>query len=654
MGELNMSKESGRSALYDQQEWFRVTLASIGDAVITTDTKGRVTFINPIAQELTGWTLDEAVGKPLDSVFKIVCEGTRAEVESPVTKALREGLVVGLANHTLLVARNGTEHPIDDSAAPIRSEAGEILGVVLVFRDITERRKAELALSQSEERFRLLVEGTHDYAIFMLDKDGHVTSWNHGAERIKGYRADEIIGKHFSIFYPKEANDRNWPKTELRLAVAEGRFEDLGWRVRKDGSQFWANVVITALKDEVGNLRGFSKITRDLTERQKLERAKLQAEVMAELNRRKDEFLAMLSHELRNPLSAITNSLHLQRLRGNEDSLQQQARAVIERQVEQLARLVDDLLDVSRITSGRIRLRKEVVDLRGIVDRGVESVTPLVERRQHELRVTSPPEAVWVHVDPIRIEQVVANLLGNAIKYTEDRGRISVTIQREGQEAVLRVRDNGVGITPDLLPRVFDLFTQSDQTLDRSEGGLGVGLTVVQRLVELHGGRVGVASPGVGHGAEFMIRLPAAEPPADKKAPPTEKTATASPRALRVMVVDDNEDTADTTGLLLRQLGHDIRVYYASEPALQEASVFCPDVVFLDIGLPGINGYEAARQFRQNLIDKNLRLIAVSGYGLEADRQNSQAAGFDEHLIKPVEPRKLQEVLAKSRTAYQP
>jgi len=264
-GETAKPKQDAE-ALHEQREWLRVTLSSIGDAVITTDTKGSITYLNPVAVSLTGWTQEDAAGIPLELVFKIINEETRQTVENPATRALREGLVVGLANHTLLIAKDGTERAIDDSAAPIRNANGEVAGVVLVFRDVTDRREAERALRESEERFRLLVEGAEDYAIFMLDPKGNITSWNPGAERIKGYSAEEIIGQHFSCFYPPEKVEAGYPDQELEVAAAKGRFEDEGWRLRKDGSRFWANVIITALRDERGNLKGFSKITRDRTE----------------------------------------------------------------------------------------------------------------------------------------------------------------------------------------------------------------------------------------------------------------------------------------------------------------------------------------------------------------------------------------------------
>jgi PAS domain S-box-containing protein len=757
-------------ALHEQREWLRVTLASIGDAVITTDTEGRLTFLNPVAESLTGWTLEDASGVPLDTVFKIVNEETRGTVESPVTKALRMGLVVGLANHTILVAKDGIERPIDDSAAPIRNAQGEVAGVVLVFRDVTERRKTERALQDSEERFRLLVEGVQDYAIFMLDPQGNVVGWNAGAKRMKGYQAYEIIGKHFSCFYPPEAAEVGWPDKELQTAAAEGRFEDEGWRLRKDGSKFWANVIITAMRDEAGNLKGFSKITRDLTQRKQregelrdsevryrrlfeaardgvlildadtgrifdanpfisellgysrdelldkelwqvglfqdaqanreayrllqqrgyiryddlpletksgqtvevefvsnryevdhkqviqcnirditgrreLERAKLQAEALADMNRRKDEFLAMLSHELRNPLSPIVSAVQLLRLRKDDDPIQQQAQAIIERQVGNLTRLLDDLLEVSRITIGRIRLQEENLDLRSIAERSVETVRPLIDQRMHEISMSLPPEPVWVRADTARIEQVIVNLLSNAAKYTDESGLIQLTVQQEGDEAVLQVRDNGIGIASDLLPRIFDLFTQAERSLDRAQGGLGVGLSVVKRVMEIHGGSVEAHSAGLGQGSEFIVRLPVVPPASNKPPSLPASPASMSSQSLRVLVVDDNRDSATAVAMLLRVSGHEVRIAHSGETALEAATEFHPNAVLLDIGLPEMDGYEVARRLRQNPQLKNVRLIAATGYGQETDRQRSQEAGFNAHIVKPVDFEELEELL---------
>ena len=629
-----------------QRQWWQVTLSSIGDAVITTDTDGRITFMNPVAEIVTGWRLDEASGKPLETVFNIINEETRYTVENPAFRALREGVVVGLANHTLLVAKDGVERPIDDSAAPIRDAQGNVAGVVLVFRDVTERRRAERALQESEERFRLLVEGTCDYAIFMLDPQGNIASWNTGAQRIKGYQAEEIIGRHFSCFYPSEAIDRGWPDEELRRAAANGRFEDEGWRLRKDGGQFWANVIITALRDKAGKLRGFSKITRDLTERRQLERAKLQAEVMADLSRRKDEFLAMLSHELRNPLAPILNAVQILDLQEVEDPLQRQATAIIQRQIERLTRLIDDLLEVSRVTTGRIRLHRATIDLREVVEHAVETAKPLIVQRRHELSVALPSEAVSLSGDATRLEQALVNLLSNAAKYTDEAGRISLSLERIDSEAVLRVRDSGVGIAPDVLPSIFDLFTQAPRPPDRSQGGLGVGLTVVRRIVELHGGRVEAFSGGLGQGSELVVHLPLA--PAPDKSATVSQPARPSVARLRVLVVDDNKDAADSAALLLRRSGHEVRTAYSGGEALDAALADRPDAVLLDLGLPEIDGYEVARRLRQKPAFDDVLLVALTGYGQESDRQRSQEAGCDAHLVKPVNTKQIEEVLASA------
>jgi PAS domain S-box-containing protein len=345
-----------------------------------------------------------------------------------------------------------------------------------VTRDLTERKHAEELLRQSEERFRLLVEGVQDYAIFMLDPEGHVTSWNVGAERIHGYDAHEIIGLHFSEFYSSEDAASGKPQKELEAALRDGRVEDEGWRVRKDRSLFWANVVVTALYDKTGELRGFAKITRDMTERRKVEELQL-------ADRQKNEFLAMLAHVLRNPLAPIRNGIELLRMSGVEPAAVQQTADMMERQVAQLVHLVDDLLDVSRIVSGKIALRREPVDLREVVDRAVEEIQPAIDARGHELMVSMPARAVLVDADIVRLAQVFSNLLANAAKYSSGPSQIWLVAERSEDDVLIRVRDQGVGIAPEFLPNVFELFTQADVPLARTEGGLGIGLTLVKRLV---------------------------------------------------------------------------------------------------------------------------------------------------------------------------
>ena len=366
---------------------------------------------------------------------------------------------------------------------------------------------------------------------------------------------------------------------------------------------------------------------------------------LSDLHHRKDEFLAMLSHELRNPLAAILNGVHLLRIEKNENQLQQQARSIIERQVAQLTHLVDDLMEVSRITSGRVHLRLDRVVVSDIVERAVETARPLMNQRRHELAVSQAPQAIWLNADAVRLQQVLVNLLTNAAKYTADGGHIWLSVLQEGDECVLRLRDTGVGISPELLPRIFDLFTQAEQSLDRSQGGLGIGLALVHRLVEMHQGSVEVHS-ALGHGSEFVVRLPVLLNPA--LPPPAISKPTAEPTgpSLRVLVVDDNVDTAQSLEILLKMSGHDVRTAHTGPNALEATLDYRPNVVLLDIGLPGLNGYEVAKRIRQQPVLLHIVLVAMTGYGQETDRQLSHESGFDHHLVKPADFGKVQQILA--------
>ena len=353
----------------------------------------------------------------------------------------------------------------------------------------------------------------------------------------------------------------------------------------------------------------------------------------------------MLSHELRNPLAPIASAVQLLGLEKNEGKLQQKARTIIERQVGQLVRLIDDLLEVSRITTGRIHLQLKQLALNGIVEHAVESVRPLLDQRRHELTVSLPLEPIWLSADAARLEQVVVNLLTNAAKYTDECGHIWLTVQQEGDECVLRVRDTGVGIAPELLPHIFDLFTQAERSLDRSQGGLGIGLALVQRLTELHGGKVEAYST-LGQGSEFVVRLPLMVAPASQPLSTRKEAAEPIGPSLRVLVVDDNVDAAETLGMLLLASGHDVLMAHDGPSTLKAALDFRPNVVLLDIGMPGMDGYEVAKTIRQQAIFKNVFLVAMTGYGQDSDRQLSQEAGFDHHLNKPPDFNKLQQILA--------
>jgi PAS domain S-box-containing protein len=753
-------------------EWLRVTLSSIGDAVITTDAHGRVTFLNPIAQALTGWTLEEAVSIPLERVFAIVNEDTRESVESPTARALREDLVVGRANHTLLIAKDGTERPIDDSAAPIRDEQGNVAGVVLVFREISERRRQERATAVALAYAQAII-ATLRHPFVVLDAGLRVQSAN--ASFYRGFQVSQEETVNHLIY---ELGDGQWKIPRLRSLLEEllpsnHSFDDfevehdfprVGRRIlllnarrlqddqsgglillgmedvtdrriteralrdseiryrrlfqtakdgilildAKSGKIIDANAFMSGLLgrelpellgkelheiglfgDIAANKAAFEELrqngyirydhlpvqkpngemtqvefvsnvyredhrmvaqcnVRDITARSKMEQQiKQQADAMADQHRRKDEFLAMLSHELRNPLAPIRSATHLLRLqeRGSENLIQQQAREVIERQVTQLTRLVSDLLEISRVVTGRIRLRLETVDMSQIVHHALETARPLIDRQRHEVSLRLPPEPVWVEADPTRLEEVVVNLLNNAAKYTDSGGQIDLSLEQAENHILLRVRDSGVGIATELLPRIFDLFTQAGRSLDRSQGGLGIGLSLVQRLVEIHGGTVEALSAGLGRGSEFIVRLPVARAPGVRFSEPSQKDEHPV-RGLRVLAVDDNVDACVMLAHLLRMKGHGVETAHTGSAALQSARARKPDVVLLDIGLPEIDGYEVARRMRAVPALKNIWIVAITGYGNDDDIQLAREAGFDAHLLKPVDLAELERLLS--------
>ena len=397
--------------------------------------------------------------------------------------------------------------------------------------------------------------------------------------------------------------------------------------------------------------------------RRLFETSQEQAAALAVIDRRKDEFLAMLGHELRNPLAPILNAaflLHLQcdrnSLQGIESPILKQSVDIIERQVGQLAHLIDDLLEVSRITTGRIVLKQERIALAGVVENALATVRSLIDERKHELTLSLPTEAIWLYVDPARLEQVVVNLLTNAAKYTNDGGHIWLTVQQEGAEAVLRVRDTGVGIDPEILPHIFDLFTQAERTLDRSQGGLGIGLALVQRLLEMQGGTVSV-STALGNGSEFLVRLPIVSCPLpieEKEGDTKRKLAIENRKSLRLLVVDDNVDSAMTLGMLLRASGHETQIVHDGIAVLEAALNYRPQVVVLDIGLPGLNGFEVAKQLRLQPSLQNVLLVAMTGYGQESDRERSHEAGFDHHLVKPVNFGQVLQILATASENLEP
>jgi PAS domain S-box-containing protein len=643
-----------RTRLTEQQEWLRVTLGSIGDGVIATDPAGRVAFLNTVAQSLTGWTQQDAEGQLLKAVLPLIYEETRRPLAHPLAKVIGDGAIASLGDHAVLVSRDGTERPVDDSAAPIKDSGGNITGMLLTFRDVSERRQAEVRLreeihktQEAEERLRMMVESVKDYALYSLDVQGRIVSWNTGAEHLLGYVEEEVLGKHFSMFFTPEDVQAGTPERDLQQATTEGSASNDNWIIRKDGSRFWAEGWTYPLRD--GALRGYVSILRDLTERKQMERElRARAEVLEEMDKRRNEFLAMLGHELRNPLSPIVTSLAILRQEKTTSPLAEKARTIIERQVKHLVRLVDDLLDVARITRGRVELRKERVPLNHLIDRAVEAVGPLVAAQGHDLSVSAPRGTLWLDVDPARIQQVLVNLLSNACKYTPAQGAIRLVVHREGERVAISVKDNGVGIAPEVLPKVFDLFIQAERSLARSEGGLGIGLTMVKSLVEMHGGSVVARSEGAGKGSEFIIWLPVVRPAVvATPSKSAELPRVPAGRALRILVVDDNVDAAQSLALLLRAYGHEVvDVVHDGPSAVEAIRTKKPSVVLLDIGLPGMNGYEVAQRVHEQEIEPPPHLIAVTGYGLESDRLRARQVGIGHYIVKPVDPNRLQEILS--------
>jgi PAS domain S-box-containing protein len=501
--------------LDEQREVLRVTLSSIGDAVIATDMEGRISFMNGMAETNTGWKQTECLGVPLDEVFQISSEETGTPVESPVAKVLAGGVIVGLANHTVLIRKDGSRLPIDDTAAPIRSREGTMIGVVLVFHDVGDRRRLERELMQ-------------------------------------------------------------------------------------------------------------------------------QAYALKEADRRKDEFLAMLGHELRNPLATLRNCVHILEARNAGDGDLSGLSLMMSRQADQLTRLVDDLLDISRITRGLIRLDKKVVSVATMMEHALETVRPFIDEKGHQLNVTLPESDVRIEADLTRIAQALCNLLTNAAKYTEPRGRISLEGTAAKGRAEIRVRDTGIGIRPDLLPHVFDLFRQADRALDRSQGGLGIGLTVARNLAQMHGGEVTASSAGPGQGSEFVLSLPLTS------AALTSAEPHAAPRVSvrrKVLIVDDNRDAADSLAMVVSEWGCDAKTAADGPAALEQTEHDAPDVVLLDIGLPGMDGYEVAQRLRARAQTAACKIIAVSGYGADQDRRRAHEAGVDHHLTKPVDLDRLRELV---------
>jgi PAS domain S-box-containing protein len=617
------------------------------DAVLTIDGDGRVTLFNPAAERMFACPATEAVGS---DIHRFLPQWSALLDDSPPVESATPDLQLRHAE-TEGVRKGDVRFPLEVSL----SRARNLTFWTCFARDITERRKAQeehlrlieervarAEAERAEERLRAYVAKLQEQAhllemahVLVRDREDRIIFWNKGTTEMYGWTEEEALGKTghqlLRTIFPTPPEQIN---AELR---ARGQWEGELIHMRKDGSTLVVASHWALHTGDDGEPVAILEVNNDVTELKRLQ------EALRQSDRRKDEFLAMLAHELRNPLAPILNALHIMRLARNNPASAEESRSIIERQVRHMVRLIDDLLDLSRITRGKIQLRKEPVALAQVIQSAVESSRPAIDGAGHQLTVSLPPEPIVFEADPTRLSQVLLNLLNNAAKYTEPGGRIWISARQDRDELLISVRDSGVGIPREMLPNIFEMFAQAERSLEKSQGGLGIGLSLVRGLVRLHGGTVQARSEGPGRGSEFVIRLPVNRVESDVVVPRHESASAAGATSLRrndprrILVVDDNIDGARSLEKLLKMLGHQVLVTHDGYAGLDEARRFKPDIVVLDIGLPGLNGYEVARMLRKMPELRNVLLVAVTGWGKEEDRKKSMEAGFNAHLVKPVE-----------------
>lgn len=747
------------SWLLDSENRFRLMVESIEDyAMFMVDLDGFITSWNRGAERLTGYTDIEAIGRH----FSMLYPKEALDKDHAIHELMMAQTHGRYEEEGIRVRKNGTHYHAQIIVWRIDNNEGNTVGYAKITRDITTLKKAqqrEAQLFESENRFRLMVESIDDYAMFMVDTKGVITSWNRGAERLTGYSENEAVGRPFSILYPKNELLEEHAIYELTMARKNGHYEEEGVRVRKDGSIYNAQIIVWPVEDKAGDVVGFAKITRDITRQKAAERALKEGEAkfrimtdampqmvwsalpegkqdyinqqwfhftgadheldkskswldfihvddeplvrevwyyslasgnnfegqfrllhvsgsyrwtlgralavrneqgkitrwmgtltdiheqkraetaLHESAQRKDEYLAMLAHELRNPLAPIRNSTELLRRLCKTEDIIVGALEVIDRQVVHMTRLIDDLLDVARISRGKIELRKENFELGELVRHTANDFKTDYENKGVDLSIVVPDKAIQIYADRTRIAQAIGNLLHNALKFTQPQGQVFVSLTEatlnEKSFGIVTVKDTGIGIDPNLLEQLFEPFVQGNQDLARSKGGLGLGLALIKGFANLHGGSVRASSAGPGCGSEFIFQIPllTGVNPVHQSMP---EPITA--RSLRVVLIDDNRDMVETLATLLSLDGHDVKCAYDGESGLQLVKSIMPDLIFCDIGLPcGYDGYAVARSVRADPALNNIFMVALSGYGQEKDKKLALESGFDEHLLKPVD-----------------
>jgi PAS domain S-box-containing protein len=655
----------------------RLLVESITDyAIYILDIDGHVVSWNVGAERIKGYTASEIIGQHF-SRFYTTEDREQNRPQHVLAQVKREGHYEEAAWR---VRKDGTRFWANVVITSLRDDDGNLIGFAKVTRDLTERRETEEKLRQSEERFRLLVEHAGDYAIYLLDALGRVATWNFGAQRMKGYSAEEIIGRDLSTFFPPDAIAEGKPTRELEIAKQDGRFEEEGWRVRKDGSQFWANVVLTRVQDAHGELVGFAKITRDLTKRREAEEternlfreqaaraaaelselrirdseqaAQAAARKAEEANRVKDEFLATVSHELRTPLNAIVGWAVLLREQ-NHDPQTARGLEVIHRNAQVQARLIEDILDVSRIITGKLKLSLEPMNVVSLVHETIDVVRPSATGKQIEIEFQPSTAVANVECDPERLRQVVWNLLSNAVKFTPEHGKIRIELEQDESKVELIVTDTGRGIDAEFLPFVFDRFLQAESSTTRRYGGLGLGLAIVRHIVELHGGVVEAKSEGRDRGATFRVVIPvralAATSDIPRNDPPPRLTPTGrSLEGLRLLVVDDEIDGRELLSDVLSAAGAVVDSAGSVPGGFEAFRLFQPHILISDIGMPDEDGYSLIRRVRALPPDQGggVPAIALTAYTRYQDRMKALASGFTTHVGKPVDPEELLFVIA--------